>query len=559
MKNAVATALAGTAGVAAQPAPDGAITPAEIETAARLSGRRFTLPERELMARRAGGSRERLTALRAADLRETDEPATYFDPRVRGVRLPRGKSACRMSAGRAPAYAGDIRSLAFAPVTELSRLLRARKITSTELTRMYLERLKRFGPRLLCVVTITEDLALEQAARADRETAGRGYRGPMHGIPWGAKDLLATKGIRTTWGARPYAEQVFDYDAAVVQRLEAAGAVLVAKLSMGELAMGDVWFGGRTRNPWNASRGSSGSSAGSGSATAAGLVGFAIGTETHGSIVSPCVENGVTGLRPTYGRVPRTGAMTLCWTLDKIGPICRGVEDCALVLAAIHGPDGSDRTVAGVPFRWDPRSNLADLRVGIDSSAFDAMEKDKARRETYASVLTTLRGLGLDLKPVKLPVQTPAYRALVGTTIDVESAASFARLTESGRLDLLAQQGAGNWPNTFRIGSTIPAVDYLQALRVRRRLQDEMARVFDDIDLYVTVPFAGPTMAYTNLTGNPTVVTRCGMRDGRPESVEFVGALYREDAILRVAHAYERATDWRRVHPDVDKLPVTPP
>ena len=345
---------------------------------------------------------------------------------------------------------------------------------------------------------------------------------------------------------------MFDYDATVIERLEAAGAILVAKLTMGELAMGDVWFGGTTRSPWNPVLGSSGSSAGPGSATAAGLVGFGIGTETLGSIVSPSVRNGVTGLRPTFGRVSRHGAMPLSWTMDKIGPMARGVEDCALILSAIHGADGHDITAIDAPFRWNPALPLKKLRVGVDQSAFDDMHKAatqadarpraKERAAVYQNALDTIKGLGVTLVPVTLPANAELYNPIAGITIDVEGASSFATLTASGKLDTLAQQDDWNWPNTFRAGSTIPASDYIQAMRLRSKLQREMADALKDVDCFVTVPFHGPTLVYTNLTGHPTLVTRCGMLQGVPQSIEFVGNLYEEAAILRLGLAYEQAT-----------------
>ncbi|MBM3459079.1 MAG: amidase, partial [Armatimonadetes bacterium] len=483
-------------------------------------------------------------------------PATHFDPRVPGVSLPQGKNSFTASRGPVPRYKGNPEELAFLPVVQLARLFRTRQITSVELTRMYLERLRRYGPRLRCLVTLTEKTALEQAARADRELAAGNYRGLLHGIPWGAKDLLATREIPTTWGARPYENQVLEYDATVVKRLEAAGAVLVAKLSMGELALGDLWFGGLTRNPWAPTTGSSGSSAGPGSATAAGLVGFSIGSETHGSIVSPSIVNGVTGLRPTYGRVPRTGAMALCWTLDKLGPMCRGVEDCAAVLHAIHGPDGVDLSAqAAVPFQWNPRRPLRQFRVGVDQARFNALEASSPRRAAYEEALAVLRKQGVVLQPITLPTQSEEYRALIPVILAVESAAAFAELTESGDLDRLERQTEGAWPNTFRAGSLVPAVDYLRALRVRSRLQAEMARLFQQVDLYVTVAGEGPTMPYTNLAGHPSLVTRCGELDGKPLSIEFVGGLYQEAALLRVGLAYEQATRWHTRWPDLSRLP----
>jgi Asp-tRNA(Asn)/Glu-tRNA(Gln) amidotransferase A subunit family amidase len=548
----VAAGVAGvTGGAAGQPAPGEAVSPADVAAADRLAGRSYSDAERELMARRAGRVRDQLRALRAAEA-EGLEPAIHFDPRLPGMRTPEGESSFRLSRGAAPRYSGDPESLAFASAVELSRLLKARKVTATALAQMYLERLKKYGPQLNCVVTLTEELALQQAARADKEIAAGRYRGPLHGIPWGAKDLLATKGIRTTWGAKPYESQVFDYDATVVRRLTKAGAVLLAKLTLGELAQGDVWFGGTTKNPWHPDEGSSGSSAGPGSATAAGLVGFSIGSETLGSIVSPSVVNGVTGLRPTYGRVPRTGAMALCWSMDKLGPMCRAAEDCAMVLSVIHGPDGQDPTVPNIPFRWDPSADLEEIRVGIDTAAFEAVGRDKARAPVYEAVVETLRRLGLRLRPVTLPARTPAYSALT-LTIDIESSAAFQELTASGQLSLLARQGENAWPNTFRVGSTVPAADYLQLMRVRTRLQHEMAAALKDVDLYVTVPFAGPSLVYTNLTGHPTLVTRCGMLNGSPQSVEFTGNLYQEAALMRVALAYEQATDWHRQWPEIGK------
>jgi Asp-tRNA(Asn)/Glu-tRNA(Gln) amidotransferase A subunit family amidase len=558
LKGALGAGIAAvTATAEAQETPAAnAVTTADLAVAERLTGHHYTDADRELMTRSVAQVRASLVGLRSIDLGVT-EPATQFEPRLPGTKLPREQAGFSPSAVRPPKFDGDVPSLAFATAMELAQLLRTRKVTSVALTRMYLERLKTYGPRLHCVVNLTEDLAMQQAERADREIAAGHYRGPLHGIPWGGKDLLATRNIPTTFGAKPYEHQIFDYDATVVQRLEAAGAVLVAKLSMGELAMGDVWFGGLTRSPWRPDQGASGSSAGPGSATAAGLVGFSIGTETLGSIVSPSVRNGVTGLRPTYGRVSRYGAMALSWTMDKLGPICRGVEDCAAVLHAIYGPDGKDGTTADVPFGWHPRSDLKKLRVGIDQAAFDATKRNAARSKVYADALDTLTKLGVTPVPITLPKQNPAYRALAELIIDSESASAFQKLTDTGQVAQLAQQDAGSWPNTFRVGSLIPAADYIAALRARRQLQIEMAATFQDIDCYVTVPFAGPSLTYTNLTGHPTIVTRCGMLDGVPQSIEFIGGLYQESAILRLAYAYEQATTWHRQWPDMSKVTAT--
>ena len=393
-------AVSGNTGADPQAATSDALTEAEVAAAAKVAGWSYSAKEISQLTGLTNEARNQVVSMRVVDAEPDLDPAFRFDPLLPGTRPPKGKSSCTMSRTvhlgsiGASYRGGNLDSLAFASVVELSKLIKSRRVSSTQLTRMYLDRLKKFGPKLICVVNLREKLALEDADTADMEIAAGRYRGPLHGIPWGAKDLLATKSVPTTWGAKPYEHQMFDYDATVVRRLNEAGAILVAKLSMGELAMGDIWFGGKTRNPWNTERGSSGSSAGPGSATAAGLVGFAIGTETLGSIVSPSVENGVTGLRPTFGRVPRHGAMALSWTMDKIGPMCRGVEDCALVFAAIHGPDDLDRTAIDTPFRWAPNSPLSCLKFGVDQEAFDAAAKDPKRGEAYAEALKVVRGHG---------------------------------------------------------------------------------------------------------------------------------------------------------------------
>lgn len=539
----------------AQSQTDPPVTPEEIGIADRVAAHLHnTADDHKQIARLWGRMRSSLKTVRSAEISPHSEPAFQFDPRLPGVPVPTGKSSVKPSRVSTSSYDGKIESLAFASVLELARLLHERKITSTELTRMYLDRLKRFGPKLLCTVTLTEEHALRQAERADQEIADGKWRGPLHGIPWGAKDLLDTKGIRTTWGAKPFENRVPTEDATVVKRLEEAGAVLIAKLTLGELAMGDVWYGGKTLTPWNPKQGSSGSSAGPGAAVAAGLVGFAIGSETLGSIVSPSVRNGVTGLRPTFGRVPRTGAMPLSWTMDKLGPMARRVEDCAVVLGAIFGPDGADQTVPDVPFRWDAGSKLSALKVGFDASAFESIAKgqDEKRKAIYQEVLETLRGQGISLIPVNIPKLTPAYSALASITIDVEGAASFQKLVASEGIRQLAQQQDGSWPNTFRVGSLIPAADYVRAMQLRADLQRQMADALKDVDLYVTPPFG--SLVHTNLTGHPTLVTRCGMIDNVPQMVEFTGQLYREDAICRVGLAFEQATEHHKVWPDMEKI-----
>jgi Asp-tRNA(Asn)/Glu-tRNA(Gln) amidotransferase A subunit family amidase len=506
------------------------------------------------------GNRKRLLSIRNRTIDPNVEPAVVFDPRLPGMKLPTEASRVRFTDTKSSEMRSvdNVESLAFLTVAQLAPLIRARRVSSIDLTKMYLARLKEFGPRLLCVVNLTEDRAIREATNSDEEIAAGKYRGPLHGIPYGVKDLLATRGAPTTWGVSPYKDQTFDYDATCVKRLADAGAVLVVKLSLGELAMGDVWFGGKTRSPWKPSDGSSGSSAGPCSATAAGLVAFAIGSETLGSIVSPCVVNGTTGLRPTWGRISRYGAMPLCRTMDKLGPITRGAEDCAIVLAAIHGPDSLDVTAADVPFNFDAQRDVKALRVGVQQSAFDeaAKGKDETKKKAYADALEQIRSLVGDLKPIKLPDAKP-YAGLAGLTIACESSSSFSELNHGGRLHELVQQQSGSWPNSFRVGSTIPAADYLRAQQARRMLMREMAdTTFRDIDCYVTLPYAGPTLAFTNLTGHPSLITRCGATsDGLPLMIEFIGNLYREDAIVRLALAYEQATTWQEKWPDTEKIP----
>ncbi len=370
-------------------------------------------------------------------------------------------------------------------------------------------------------------------------------RGPLHGIPYAAKDLLAVKGIRTTWGTAQYTNQMFDFDATVIQRLEAAGAVLVAKTTLGELAMGDVWFGGMTRNPWNLKQGSSGSSAGSSAATSAGLVPFAIGSETYGSIVSPCDRCGVTGLRPTFGRVSRNGAMALSWSMDKIGPICRTVEDCALVFNAIYGPDGIDQTVYDVPFNYDPGIKLKKLRIGYLKADF---EKEKGeRKENDEATLQKMRALGAELIPIELP-QYPL--GSISFVLSTEGAAAFDELTRSNRDDLMKQQDADAWPNTFRQRRFVPAVEYLQAQRLRYLLIQDTAKVFEKVDLVLAPSLAGQSLLLGNLTGHPCVVVPNGYsKAGTPTSICFIGRLFGEAELLAAAKRYQDATDFHLRHP----------
>ena len=443
----------------------------------------------------------------------------------------------------------DLEEAAFWPVTKLAELIRTRQVTSLELTRMYLDRLKRYGPTLECTITLTEERALEQARRADEEIAAGRYRGPLHGIPWGVKDLLAVKGYPTTWGAEPYVDQVIDMDAAAVRRLDEAGAVLVAKLTVGALAMGDVWYGGKTRNPWNLEQGSSGSSAGSAAATVAGLVGFSLGTETLGSIVSPSTRCGATGLRPTFGRVSRHGAMALSWSMDKIGPICRSVEDCALVFDAIHGADEHDPSSRDAPFVWDANIDVRGLRIGYLKSGFDdEPESEPARewRRMDREVLDVLRSLGVELIPFELPGDLPV--GALRLILHAECAAAFDDLTRSGRDRMMEERSS--WPNTFRQARFIPAVEYIQANRARTLVMAALDEAMRDIDVFVTPSYAGDVLLMTNLTGQPAVVLPNGFRaDGTPVSISFIGNLWGEAETLAVAKAYQDATEFHLRRP----------
>lgn len=532
-----------------QPQVPQRVTKEMLQAAQQLIGVEFTDAQLTMALPRINQNLATYETLRTISIPLDTEPAIEFHPTRPKRRRPQGppeRPPFRFRSVPLPTFT-RLEDLAFASIAELAGLIRTRRVSPVDLTMMYLERLKKYGPQLHCIVTLTEDLALEQAREAEREIRRGRYRGPLHGIPWGAKDLFATKGIPTTWGAEPYRNQVIDYDATVVERLREAGAVLVAKLSLGALAQGPRWFGGVTRTPWNLQENSSGSSAGSAAATAAGLVGFSLGTETLGSIISPSSRCGVVGLRPTYGRISRYGAMMLSPTMDKVGPICRYVEDCAAVLAAIYGPDGRDHTVADVPFSWIPNTDLSGLRIGYVKSEFD--EGNETRRATYATALDALRTAGARLEPIELP-SFPARALLV--ILNAEAAASFDDLTRSGGVDQLSGQGPGDWPNTFRVARFIPAVEYLRAQRARTLLMRQMDELMSHWDVFVSPAPASASLTMTNLTGHPAVCVPCGFINGMPQALMFTGRLYDEATILRVALAFEQVTDWHKQHPKLD-------
>jgi len=524
---------------------EGRVTKDMLVAAEAIAGLEFTDEEREMMLEGVNQNLQAYERLRTASIPNSVHPALIFEPvlpgRVPVVRERTFRRTRRPDVTRPE----NLEEVAFWSITELGELLRTGQVSSVELTQMYLARMKRHGPKLECVITLTEELAMRQAERADAEMAAGLYRSPLHGIPWGAKDLLAEDEYRTTWGAKPFEEQVIPYDATVVRRLEEAGAVLIAKLTLGALAMGDYWYGGRTRNPWNTDQGSSGSSAGSASATVAGLVGFSIGSETLGSIVSPATRCGATGLRPTFGRVSRHGAMALSWSMDKLGPICRSVEDCALVFDVIHGADGKDPTARTLPFGWDPELPLTAIRIGYYRSAF---EEEHRGAEFDTEGLEVLRSLGVRLTPIELPTQYPT--SALRTILSAEAAAAFDELTRSNTDDLLVRQTSGAWPNSFRRSRFIPAVEFIQANRVRTMLMGAMEAAMDGVDVFITPSYGGDVLLVTNLTGHPAVTVPSGFTDeGTPVSISFIGQLFGEAELLRVAKAFQDTTGYHLKHP----------
>jgi Asp-tRNA(Asn)/Glu-tRNA(Gln) amidotransferase A subunit family amidase len=581
---------------------NGKITREMIDNAAGIAGVHILDEYKEMMLDSLTTYARDYEAIYALKIPNQVAPAVIFDPVLPGMKLPTEKRPLKISAAPSVSTTApkNLEDVAFYSVRALAELVRSRKVSSTALTQMYLERLKRYDPTLKFVITLTEERALAQAKEADQDIAAGKYRGPLHGLPWGAKDLLAVKGYRTTWGAGGFEEQKIDEDATVVQRLDAAGAVLVAKLTLGALAQGDKWFGGMTRNPWNPKQGSSGSSAGSASATAAGCVAFAIGSETLGSISSPSTRCGTTGLRPTFGLVPRTGAMALSWTMDKLGPICRAVEDCAIVLHAIHGPDGHDRTVHPAVFNWDANLDWRKLRVGYLKNDFELqpptqpeppkdekeatpeeMKKREEDRNNRAlartrrvydkqfddAALDKLRKMGINLIPVELP-KFP-YQSMIPILL-AEGAAAFDDLTRSGRDKLLTQQSKDDWPNTFRSARFIPAVEYIQANRARMMAMEAVNKAFENVDVIVA-PTGSTQLVVTNLTGHPAVILPNGIRGddapkprardngelepggpGTPTSLTFLGQLYGEGKLLAVAKAYQDGTDFHLKHPKIN-------
>ena len=543
---------------------------------AAVSGLELSEEQAEAMAEGVNRNLRGYASLRTFSLDNSVAPPIHFSALVPGMEVDREQRPFRMSSSAGVERPSDLEDAAFWPLTDLAELIRTRQVTSVELTEMYLARLKRHNPTLNFVVTFTDELALSEARRADSEIAAGGYRGPLHGIPWGAKDIIAVKGYPTTWGSNAFKEQVTGFEATVVAQLREAGAVLIAKLTTGELASGDRWFGGRTRNPWDPSAGSSGSSAGPASATRAGCVGFAIGTETSGSILSPSIACGTTGLRPTYGRVSRYGAMTLRWTGDRLGPLCRTAEDCALVLQAIARPDERDPSVLDIPFNWNADLDVRTLRVAVLEDAF---AEDPSKGDDWKAndrrALDQLRGLGIEMTPVSTPLRefpTDALRAL-----SAESTAAFDEFLRQGRETELSRPGRGaGW----RVGRTVPAVEYLQAQRVRGLMMAELSEALGDFDVFVAPymdsrgylrgeppagrgaggerpsgpppvrPATSQFFQLANTACYPAVAVRHGLGEGGlPTGFVFVGKPFTEGKILTAAKAYQDATDFHLERP----------
>lgn len=523
------------------------ITVGKITDAEALYDLSFSGSDHDLMLDDLKDLKKNYQAVRKIAIKNSIPPAVQLNPIPLGFKFESERKAPVFSKNKDIKLPADINDLAYYSVGDLSELIRTRKITSTDLTKMYLSRLKKYDPKLKCVITLTEDMALRQAKKADEEIAAGKYRGPLHGIPYGAKDLLSVKGYKTTWGSVPFKDQVMDEDATVIKKLEEAGAVLVAKTSVGELAWGDVWFGGMTRNPWNLKEGSSGSSAGSASATSAGLVAFSIGTETWGSIVSPSTRCGVTGLRPTFGRVSRSGVMALSWTMDKIGPICRKVEDCAIVFNAIIGSDGIDQ-IYDLPFNYDPNIEPKKIRIGYLKKEFSSNYPSK---KYDAATLEKLKSLGFQLVPMALPDIPVEDLSFI---LSAEAGAAFDEITRNRRVDEMVRQQRDAWPNVFRFSRFIPAVEYIQANRLRYLIIQDMEKRLKDVDLYISPSFAGNNLLLTNLTGHPSVVLPNGFDDrGDPVSITFVGKLFGEAKLLAAAKAYQDATDFHMKHPPLFK------
>jgi len=513
--------------------------------AEKLFDLKFTLPKEDSILSGLVDHLQLYKYLHTHDLYNSVPMSLGFDPLLPGTPYERKQKELSWNIPSAVTLPANQNDLAYYSIPELASLIKRKKISSVDLTKFFLERLKKYGPILHCVIELCEDSALAQAARADKDLAKGIYRSPLQGIPYGIKDLFAASGTHTTWGTPPYKDQVIRQDAYVAQRLAGAGAILVAKLSLGELAMDDVWFGGLTRNPWNLATGSGGSSAGSAAATAAGLVPFAIGTETYGSIVDPSMRCGATGLRPTFGSIARTGCMALCWSSDKVGPICRSAEDAAIVFAYVHGGDSIDASSRTMPFNYTGRIDLSKLKVAYTRNYIDTLPESSPEKQT----LLILKRLGVHLTPVDFPDDLRG-NDILSLIIGVESAAAFDKLTRTDQDDQMVQQNKDRWPNVFRTARFVPAVEYVNACRMRTTIMQKIDPWIQQYDLIIAPPETGDQLAITNLTGHPSVTIPVGYKpDGTPGSISFIGQLYGEARLLAFAKAFQDATPYNKQHP----------
>ena len=531
-------------GFITQKAEEEKITILLVKQAQKIMGLDFTDIEADSMLTDLEGQRKSMLAIRKLNIPNSVSPALNFNPLPVAYQFPDKVNYFKASNEANLKLPKSKDDLAFFTVRQLAELIRTKQISSVELTRFFIERIKKYDSRLQFAITITEDRALRNAKKADAEIAAGKYKGLLHGIPFGAKDLLAVKEYKTTWGAVPYKNQNIDVDATVITKLESAGAILIAKMTLGELAMGDVWFGGKTKNPWDLNRGSSGSSAGSASAVAAGCMPFAIGSETLGSIVSPSSECGTTGLRPSFGRISKYGAMALSWSMDKLGPITRSVEDCAIVFNAIQGTDDKDLSLISAAFNYSSPigSSLKGFRIGYIPSEFN---KKYANSANDSLSFKKLKEMGAEMVPIELPILP--YRDLI-IVLAAESGAAFEELTLSNRDDLMVKQDKNAWPSGFRSAHFIPAIDYIQANRARTILIEQLNKTMKGIDVFIAPAF-GQNLLATNLSGHPCVVLPNGFRNGLPASITFTGQLFGEGKLLKIAQAYQKATDFDKKHP----------
>ena len=526
------------------------LTLKDIPAAERVIGLQFKQAERDSLFADVKNSIAEYNKMRQYKLDNSVPLSTWQTPVLPGMKFNMKQEKVKWNIPSNISVPQNKNELAFYSVLELASLIKHKKISSVELTTFFIERLKKYGDTLQCVISLTEDIAMKQAAQADAEIAGGKYRGPLHGIPYGLKDLFAVKGTKTTWGAAPYKDQRIEENAFVFTNLKEAGAVLIAKFTLGALAMGDYWYGGRTKNPWNLKRGSSGSSAGSAAATVAGLVPFAIGTETLGSIISPSTQCGATGLRPTFGTTSRTGAMALSYSLDKIGPICRSAEDAAVVFYFIHGTDGKDQAAVNMPFNYTGKVDLSKMKIAYAKNYFES--GDTLGNEL--KVLEVYRSLGAQLIPVDFPDSGVYNFDIIGPIISAECAAQFDEFTRSELDDMMTRQGKRDWPNQFRSARFIPAVEYINAYRHRYLLMQKVNNVIKEYDVFICPTYGGEQVAITNLTGHPALCFPTGFNKNKlPTNITLVGNLFSEATLLAVAKAFQDATDFNKQHPDLFK------